>query len=186
MGGVAVVRRVSLAASFDVAGRARLLLRDLADTVGGGGWLDAGELACAELISNAVLHAHTTIELMASASAHELVVEVRDRSPVLPVPRSYGSYATTGRGMALVAALVSEHGIKDGGPAGKTAWFLVRADPGDSDLDEADLLAAWDDATASGVWDISASTAAPLPGQGGTPEQAHPAEGVVAPGEVGR
>ncbi len=170
----AVTRRLRLPASFESAGRARLLLRGLAEAVGQDGWLDTGELACTELITNAVLHAHTSIEVVARATAEELVVEVRDRSPVLPVPRSYDSYATTGRGMALVAAMVSEYGIRDAGPDGKTAWFLVRAGRDRGDQDEADLLATWDDANAEDAWEVTTLTSAPPRPGPGVPSERRP------------
>lgn len=156
------VRHMSLLPSFEAAGAARRLLRELAQAVGQDGWLDTAELACTELVTNAVLHAHTSIEVVAHATAAELVVEVSDRSPVLPVQRSYDSYSTTGRGMALVAALVSDFGVRDAGPGGKTAWFVVRADHVD-DRDEAELLSAWDDPDAEGGWEAGGTGAMTAP-----------------------
>lgn len=140
-------RSLSLGPHASSAALARRFVRELLTSEGRGEWLDIAELACTELITNAVLHAHTAIEVYVEVRPDELLVEVRDRSPVMPVQRAYDRYATTGRGMALVAALTSDHGIRDAGPHGKTAWFIVRGAA--DDRDEADLLAAWDDAT----WD---------------------------------
>ena len=170
-----VVQRLTLPASFESASRARLLLRDVAAAVGDVGWLDAGELACTEVITNAVLHAHTSMDVTARATADELLVEVRDRSPVLPVPRSYDGHATTGRGMALVAVLVSECGIRDAGPDGKTIWFRIGVDPDADDQDEASLLAAWADANADDAWDLATlTTSPPHPRTDEEPESSNP------------
>ena len=129
---------------------ARRWLRGVLVPAGHEEWLDTAELACTELVSNAVLHAHTPVDLAVHVGEDELLVEVHDRSPMLPVQRAYDSLATTGRGMGLVAALVAEHGIRDAGPEGKTAWFVLRGRPGDAGAD--DLLDAWDDS----AWDDSA------------------------------
>jgi PAS domain S-box-containing protein len=70
-------------------------------------------------------------------------VEVRDHSPVLPIRRDYTEQAITGRGMALVAALTSDHGVRDVGPAGKTVWFTITGLT--SDRAAEDLFEAWGD-----------------------------------------
>ncbi|MCW2607341.1 MAG: putative sensor protein, partial [Frankiales bacterium] len=89
------------------------------------------------------------VELRVCASADRLRVEVRDGNPLLPGRRGYDEQATTGRGMALVSALVSHHGIT-GLEAGKIVWFEL--DDGAAGQSEADLLAAFDDDAA---WDVT-------------------------------
>lgn len=64
----------------------------------GEGWLEAAELACTELVSNAVLHAHTKLVLTVEVDADVLQVQVADFSPDLPLLHSYGARASTGRG----------------------------------------------------------------------------------------
>ncbi len=146
---IAPVRRIFTLPDDPVsAGAARRLLRTIAEEVGGAGWLDAAELACTEVITNVVLHAHTPIELTVECDANGVLVEVRDFNPVLPVQRQYDEAATTGRGLALVAAMTSDHGIRDVGPDGKTVWF--RVDASVTGPREEELLAAWGDAD----WDI--------------------------------
>src|SRR4051794_28255756 len=99
----AVRRTASLPCAAASAAQARRLLRELLSLSGDTGWLEAAELAVTEIVGNAVLHAHTDIELTATVGGGELRVEVRDHNPPLPMPRSYSEQATTGRGMALVA-----------------------------------------------------------------------------------
>jgi PAS domain S-box-containing protein len=69
-------------------------------------------------------------------------VEVRDRNPTLPTRRHYDPQATTGRGLALVAALTDRYGVDDAGTAGKTMWFTVGGEPDERSDDE--MLSAWD------------------------------------------
>ena len=131
---------------------ARQIVRDTLSEAGQPQWTDAAELACSEVVTNAILHAHTDIELTVDVVPDHVRVEVRDFSPVLPVQRDYNEHATTGRGMALVAALTSSHGISDVGPDGKTVWFTIGG--AIEEQSDAALLAAWDDAE----WDLEGVT----------------------------
>lgn len=142
---------------------ARQLVRTILRDAGQEQWTDAAELACSEVVTNAILHAHTEIELTVDVQPDRVRVGVRDFSAVLPVQRDYNEHATTGRGMALVAALTREHGIADVGPAGKTVWFTVGGAP--EELSEEALLAAWNDAD----WDLGEVTGdVPAPSTGTT------------------
>ena len=126
------------------AWRARRFVRQALLDAGRPEWVDAAELACSEIVTNAVLHAHTQVQVTVRTAPDHVRVEVRDFNPVLPVQRDYSKEATTGRGMTLVAALADAHGITDAGPAGKTIWFTVSSTATQQSEDE--LLAAWDDA----------------------------------------
>lgn len=139
--------RVVLEPDLRSAALARQVLRAMLGTLDDEGWLEVAELACTELISNAVLHAHTRIELTVDLGGTGVRVGVRDFSPLLPLPRSYDAQATTGRGLALVAALTSEHGV-DVAADGKTVWFTVDGHP--AEQAEQDVLDAWADAD----WDL--------------------------------
>ena len=123
---------------------ARGVVREALTAAGRTEWVDAAELACTELVSNVVLHAHTDLELTVEVFADVARVLVRDFSPALPAQRGYDEQATTGRGMTLVAALTSAHGVSDVGPGGKTVWFTLTGDP--AAQTEEELLAAWEDA----------------------------------------
>ena len=107
-------------------------------------WVEAAELAVSEVVTNAVLHAHTPIRVTAKVDAEGLLVEVQDLNPVLPSQRSYDQHATTGRGMDLVAAVTSAHGVTEV-PGGKVVWFRVADAPADGDPSADDLLGQWDD-----------------------------------------
>lgn len=121
--------------------RARRLVREIVAAVGHEEWLDAGELAISEVVTNATLHARTPIEIVLVVYEDRMYVEVRDGNPMLPVARDYDEQATTGRGMGLVASLALECGIHPLGEEGKVIWFCVGA-PVEQPVD--DLLTAWD------------------------------------------
>ncbi len=146
---------VSLPPDAASAGQARRLVRHVLAGAGKHQWIESCELAVTEVVSNAVLHAHTASEMTISVADDHVRIEVRDFSPVLPVQRDYTEQATTGRGMALVAALTHEHGLSDVGPGGKTVWFTVRGEP--AQQSEEELLEAWTDAK----WDLDELLADP-------------------------
>jgi PAS domain S-box-containing protein len=123
------------------AGAARRLLRDALNRTDRAEWTDSAELAMGEVVANAILHAHTAIEVTLEVRGELVHVEVRDFNPRLPAPNSPDAQATTGRGMALVAALSLECGVRTTGPDGKVVWFQVGGDP--TEVPQADLLAAW-------------------------------------------
>ncbi len=125
------------------AGLARRLVREVLTQARREGWRDAAELAVSELVTNAVLHAHTTVTITARCDAHELRVDVRDANPTLPSQRHYGEQATTGRGMALIAAVTTAHGVTALGTSGKVVWFSLADNP--ADPEPPDLLAGWSD-----------------------------------------
>jgi PAS domain S-box-containing protein len=103
--------------------------------------MDSAELAMGEVVANAILHAHTAIEVTLEVRGELVHVEVRDFNPRLPSPNSPNEQATTGRGMALVAALSLKCGVRSTGPDGKVVWFEVGGDP--TEAPQADLLTAW-------------------------------------------
>lgn len=88
-------------------------------------WQDAAELAVSELVTNAVLHSHSTAWVTVSLDQHRLRVEVRDGNARLPALRHYDDEATTGRGMALVAAVTDAHGVQELSAGGKVVWFVL-------------------------------------------------------------
>lgn len=137
--------------AFDPAGlsarEARRFVRRLLVEAGHPDWVEAAELAVSEVVTNVVLHAHTTFELTVRLAADHVRVEVLDRNPVLPRQRGYDDEATTGRGMTLVEAVTDAHGITPLDD-GKVVWFCIGASA--SPDGEDDLLERWDDAG----WDV--------------------------------
>jgi anti-sigma regulatory factor (Ser/Thr protein kinase) len=122
-----ISRHEQLPATPASVGAARRLVRkvaadaaDVDDDI-----LEAAELLVSELVSNAVMHAGTPIDLMVSVSdGPELTVNVSDGSPHQPVPRHYERTASTGRGLRLVEDLSDEWGVTVR-ETGKTVWFRV-------------------------------------------------------------
>lgn len=141
-------RRCALDPAGLSAREARVFLRDLLVEAGREDWLDAAQLAVSEVVANVVLHAHTRFELTARLQADHLRVEVLDHNPALPTQRSYDEQATTGRGMELVAAVTSAHGVQSLGADGKIVWFCVGGGPTEEPSAD-DLLDMWDE----GGWD---------------------------------
>ncbi len=134
-----LVRSIALPADPSSAGVARRFLTDLLTERGQQRWIDAAELAVSEIVTNAVLHAHTELTVSVTADDASVRVEVRDHNPSLPAQRSYDEQATTGRGMSLVASVTSTHGVHSLGQDGKVVWFTVD----DASGSAADPLDAW-------------------------------------------
>lgn len=74
-----------------------------------------------ELVTNAVLHAKTQIELTITYREGALRLEVCDASTVMPAPRGHVASSTTGRGLHLVAALATSWGYEPR-ETGKSVW----------------------------------------------------------------
>ncbi len=119
---------------------------------------ETAQLLVSELVTNALVHAGTAIDLHAFVGGEGLRVEVSDGSLQEPVPRRYATTAGTGRGLQLIQQLVDRWGTVTH-PDGKTVWFEL--DSGDR-LDEivsvADTLlagpAAPADTTGTDVIDV--------------------------------
>ena len=81
----------------------------------------SGALLVTELVTNAILHARTMVQVILERRDDSVRVEVRDGSPVRPALRNHGLDATTGRGLALVSKLAQSWGV-DVSSAGKVVW----------------------------------------------------------------
>lgn len=92
---------------------------------------DNAVLATAELFANAIRHAgrgpHDVITLTLECTTDELRVTLADRCPALPQPRMPDDTAESGRGLAIVAALVDDWGATPCRPpaSGKKVWFTL-------------------------------------------------------------
>lgn len=104
-----------------VAAARGLIRRTLADC-GRDELGESAELAVSEVVTNALVHAGTPVEVAVSVHDAGLRVEVSDGSPHLPSPRRYTALAGTGRGLRMLESLVDQWGVepRDGG---KTVWF---------------------------------------------------------------
>jgi PAS domain S-box-containing protein len=81
-------------------------------------------LLVSEIVTNALLHAGTEIDLKASVEAAGIRVEVGDGSLHVPSPRRYAATAGTGRGLMMLESMVDDWGVSLR-PDGKTVWFLL-------------------------------------------------------------
>lgn len=103
---------------------ARRQVRDLLLSSDREDLLDPTLLLVSEVVTNALLHAGTSIDLAATLDDSGLRVEVGDGSQHLPSLRRYGATAGTGRGLQMLETLVDDWGVTLHG-RGKTVWFHV-------------------------------------------------------------
>lgn len=139
-----VLVSLNLAPNPASVGEAR---RFTVDTLRGWGRDDlaaSGALLVTELVTNAILHARTMVQVILERRADIVRVEVRDGSPVRPALRNHGLDATTGRGLALVATLAESWGV-DISAAGKVVWAQLSEDWAEQSSDTLDALPDLDD-----------------------------------------
>jgi anti-sigma regulatory factor (Ser/Thr protein kinase) len=106
------------------ATRARQLARDQLAVVCSSEVLDTVALLVTELVTNAILHAGTPLQLAIDAQPDRIRLCVEDASPRQPEVHHYDSDAVTGRGLALVEQLATSWGV-DQTPAGKVVWCEI-------------------------------------------------------------
>jgi hypothetical protein len=118
--------RLPVAPDRDAPGHARAALERFCRGLGVGGDLDAAYLVASELVTNAVVHAGTQIDVTLRLVGPMLHIAVRDRSPA---PARIVSFvddsAEAGRGLLLVDALATAWGTLSCS-AGKVVWATVR------------------------------------------------------------
>jgi DNA-binding NarL/FixJ family response regulator len=85
---------------------------------------DSIQLLVSELVTNAVIHAKSDVEVALHLRADRVRVEVVDAATEYVHRRDAGEEEQSGRGMALTEALASAWGI-DTLVAGKSVWFEV-------------------------------------------------------------
>ena len=105
--------------------RARSVVRDALDGEANG-VADLAMLLVSEVVTNAVLHARSEIQLRIGWNGDALRVEVADHSQAMPAPRQFSEMATTGRGMQLVQEVATTWG-SDRRDDGKVVWFELIA-----------------------------------------------------------
>ncbi len=91
--------------------------------------IDQAALGVTELLTNVHRHAQpdksctVDIELLLD----RLTVSVHDHDPRVPTVNEADSFATSGRGLALIAAVSESWGVRPSGAAGKAVWFTLPA-----------------------------------------------------------
>jgi PAS domain S-box-containing protein len=100
------------------------MVREVLAAAGRDDLTQTATLLVSEVVTNALLHAGTPVDVRLTVDGEGLRAEVEDGSPHLPVRRRYASTAGTGRGMMMLEQLVDDWGVsrhRDG----KTVWFLL-------------------------------------------------------------
>ncbi|UNM11643.1 SpoIIE family protein phosphatase [Streptomyces formicae] len=122
------------AASFDPVGRsvatARAFVRDTLQGWGYSDVVDDAVVLTSELVTNAVIHAGTSADVLCLRTGEGVRVEVADRYPEREIPLQSGGSTfahpdrENGRGLLLCAALASRWGV-DYTQTHKQVWFQL-------------------------------------------------------------
>ena len=88
---------------------------------------DVVALLVSELVTNAVLHAGSPVQVAVRRRGDCVRIEVADDSPVLPGLRDYSDDATTGRGLGMLEMLAETWGVEAAATGGKVVWFELPA-----------------------------------------------------------
>jgi anti-sigma regulatory factor (Ser/Thr protein kinase) len=91
----------------------------------GAGAVQQAILLTSELVTNAIVHAGSSIELVVRAHAAVVRVEVIDGDPRPPLRRVLEGDTNSGRGLNLVEALATVWGVDHVPGDGKRVWFEV-------------------------------------------------------------
>ena len=84
------------------------------------------ELLATEIVTNAVLHARTDLDVTVTYTGATVRFDVFDRDDTLPAPRDPSPDAEGGRGLWMLQKLSFSYGIEPA-PGGKRIWFTVAA-----------------------------------------------------------
>ncbi|WP_326550067.1 ATP-binding protein [Micromonospora sp. NBC_01813] len=109
-------------------GRARRLIDEACRSWQLGALVDEAMVIGSELVSNAVEHAGTELDITTTRLAGAIRISVRDRAPELPKPADrsvHGNLRGRGRGLAIIEALASDWGYA-GLSDGKAVWAALR------------------------------------------------------------
>lgn len=128
--------------------RARRVVADALEGWGLDHLVAEATLLVSEVVTNAVLHAGTEIELRIRRSEACVRIEVADGSSVLPAPRHYDDEAVTGRGLRILSTAADWGAVEHN--TGKVVWFDLGAAgaPGPTGAERRDaaatLLVRWE------------------------------------------
>ena len=103
------------------------MVRRVLNEAGRADLLEPAQLLVSEVVTNALVHSGTSIDVSMSADEQGVLVEVGDGSKHLPRLRSYAATASTGRGLSLLNQTADDWGVVPG-IRGKTVWFVLSAD----------------------------------------------------------
>ena len=162
-----------------------------ADAAADGGLVDDAVLLTSELVTNAVVHAGTQVQVTCKLAAGTVEVVVRDSHPARMVPGparddTVPAERTGGRGLLLPSALAAAWGVSYGTDA-KAVWFRMGLPGGPGGAPAAGTgPEALDAVVPAGPWSVG--TVLSRTGPAVLPASAAPAAAVTgssAPGEPG-
>jgi PAS domain S-box-containing protein len=101
-------------------------VRAFLEDVGRTDLLEPALLLVSEVVTNALLHAGTEVDLSGRLEGDGVRLEVGDGSTHLPARRRYAPTSGTGRGLLMLESMVDDWGVtrREGG---KTVWFVISA-----------------------------------------------------------
>jgi anti-sigma regulatory factor (Ser/Thr protein kinase) len=89
--------------------------------------IETAQLLTDELVTNAIIHAHSKSYLFIRAAKDVVRVEVTDPDDRLPAMTAPDNDALGGRGLVIVNGLASAWGVERAADGGKTVWFELSA-----------------------------------------------------------
>jgi len=87
------------------------------------------ELVVSELVTNAMRHGRGEITMHLDVTPDRVVVGVQDQGTGLPLPQEPDETVANGRGLALVAILATEWGVRPEPGGGKVVWCVLMTTP---------------------------------------------------------
>jgi PAS domain S-box-containing protein len=96
--------------------------------------VDEAELAVSEVVTNALVHTGTPVELSASIESGLVRVEVADGSSQAPCSNDFDTVSGTGRGLKVLEQTVARWGVEPRG-TGKVVWFELGGGTGSGEVE---------------------------------------------------
>jgi signal transduction histidine kinase len=97
------------------------------------GLADPAALVANELVTNAVTHAGTALELRVELHGRRLEVAVQDQDPNLPRVQAARDGTGRGFGLLIVDRVAVDWGVRPGPAGGKTVWCALELPPPEAD-----------------------------------------------------
>ncbi len=91
-------------------------------------FLEPASLVLSELVSNAVVHAGTEVDVLLRLDDGALLVSVHDTSSDMPKPGVPDAYSIGGHGLDIVSRLSESWGVAPDAEGGKSVWCVLRVD----------------------------------------------------------
>ena len=101
------------------------MVRRLLTETGHDELVEQAQLLVSEVVTNALVHSGTSIDVTMAIAEGGVLVEVGDGSDHIPSRRDYAPTASTGRGLALLEETADAWGVVRR-VRGKTVWFQLR------------------------------------------------------------